>query len=130
MFNLETDLTLKARFETRPTSIPLFVSPPSSPAAVAHVHGGLQRGERAGSRQSELLKDGPGPRRKGEESARAPFTPLPHRRFVRDSNGRDDQQNVLGSKARACFVCRRRQEGRPSPSEADRDADVVLFVFP
>jgi len=30
------------------------------PAAVAHVHGGLQRGECAGSRESQLLKDGPG----------------------------------------------------------------------
>ena len=31
-----------------------------APAAVAHVHGGLQRSECAGSRESQLLKDKPG----------------------------------------------------------------------
>lgn len=51
-----------------------------APAAVAHVHGGLQWGERAGSRESQLLKDGPGlqQRDEGRSSSKVKFMTLLH----------------------------------------------------
>lgn len=47
------------------------------PAAVAHVHGGLQWSERAGSRESQLLKEEPGRQQRDSRRSLSTLATLP-----------------------------------------------------